>query len=102
MIKGETRVFLVVSLFLILILWAGRAYCPAYQNSAQEQVEIQQEKKEPEKVVGAPQDVKQRTGIWVFFIWMWISILVLVFFLRWKIKEADRLDRLRFFAKEKK
>ena len=89
-------------LVFLLIAWAGNTYCSAQLTETQGQLKTFQEEKEPEKIVVAPQDVKQRTGIWVFFIWMWISIIVLVFFLRLKIKEVDRLNALRFFSAEKK
>jgi hypothetical protein len=56
---------------------------------------------EPEKIVVGPQDIKQKTGILVFVAWMWISVFVIVYFLRLKIKEADRLYRLRFYSAKK-
>lgn len=88
-------------LFLLLILWAANAYCPAQQVGTQEKMEISPEKKEPDKIAAGPQDVRERTGVWVFFIWIWISIIVLVYFLWLKIREVDRLCRIRFFSSDK-
>ena len=88
-------------LLLLLLAWIGAPYCPAQQDVEQTVTSDLQEKQEPEKIIGAPQDIKQKTGIWVFVVWMWVSILVLIYFLRWKIKEADRLYRLRFFSAKK-
>ena len=92
---------LIVCFFLIFLAWAGASLCLG-QEDAERSVQIDsQEEQAPEKIVGAPQDVKQKMGIWVFVGWMWISIVVLVYFLRLKIKEADRLYSLRFFSAKK-
>lgn len=55
-----------------------------------------------DKIVPGPASLKEKTGIYVFLAWMWLSILVLVFFLRLKVKEVDRLYRLEFFLTSKK
>ena len=86
---------------MFLLAWIGAPYCPAQQDGEQAVTSDLPEKQEPEKIIGAPQDIKQKTGIWVFVVWMWVSILVLVYFLRWKIKEADRLYQLRYFSAKK-
>jgi hypothetical protein len=88
-------------LFLFLLAWIGAPYCPAQQDAEQAVTSDLQEKQEPEKIIGVPQDIKQKTGIWVFVVWMWVSILVPIYYLRLKIKEADRLYRLRFFSAKK-
>jgi Na+/H+ antiporter NhaC len=102
MIKMWPSFLLIVLLFLLLMLWAGNSYCSPEQNEAQQQMKTPQEKKEPENIAGGPQGVKQKTDVGVFVAWMWISIISLVFFLRLKIKEIDRLYRIRFFSSEKK
>jgi hypothetical protein len=61
-----------------------------------------QAKPQPEKIVGAPGNIKQRTAVYVFLGWMWGSIAVLVYFLRLKIKEADRLYYAGYFLPDKK
>lgn len=101
MIKKRPFFLIVAFLFLFLLLWVGVFYCSAQQDVAQAQTSTPQEKEEPEKIVGAPQDAKQKTGILVFIAWMWISVFVIVYFLRLKIKEADRLYRLRFYSAKK-
>jgi hypothetical protein len=99
----KTRHLILLSLFLFffLIAWVGAPDCLAQQEVAQAGMNTSQEKDEPEKIIGAPQDIKQNTGILVFVAWMWISVFVLIYFLRLKIKEADRLYRLRFFSAKK-
>ena len=54
-----------------------------------------------EKIVPGPQDIKEAAGIVVFLAWIWLSVLVLTYFLVQKIKEADRLHRLKFFPPKK-
>jgi len=54
-----------------------------------------------EVIVPAPTDIKQTTAIYVFLGWIWLSIVILIFFLRLKIKEVDRLYELGFFTKDK-
>jgi hypothetical protein len=93
--------FLAVFLFLLLLSWVGMAYCPSPQGEEQAVTEAPQEEQKPDKIVGAPQDAKQKTGIWVFVVWMWISVVVIIYFLRLKIKEVDRLYRLGFFSAQK-
>jgi hypothetical protein len=93
---------LFISCFLLIFLtWAGTSFCLGQQDAEPSMTSDPQEKEEPEKIVGAPQDIKQKMGIWVFVGWMWISVVVLIYFLRLKIKEADRLYSLRFFSAKK-
>ena len=56
----------------------------------------------PEKIVPGPQGIRESTGMYVFIAWMWLAILVLVYFLRLKIKEVDRLLEIRFLSEKKK
>ncbi len=101
--SGSQRSFLIVG-FLLLILFSWSVIPPsqAQQEEKKEGVEEIQTDKKPEKVVASPQDIREKTGIVVFVVWMWLSIIILVFFLRLKIREADRLYRLRFFSSDKK
>ncbi len=55
-----------------------------------------------EKIVPGPQGIKESTGLYVFIAWLWLAILVLVYFLRLKIKEEDRLLEIRFLSEKKK
>jgi hypothetical protein len=54
-----------------------------------------------QEVVPGPRNPKERVGIYVFMAWLWISIIVLVFILRSKVKEADQLFEARYFNDEK-
>jgi hypothetical protein len=57
---------------------------------------------EPEKVLGSPKDIKEETAIYVFLGWLWLSILVLIYLLRLKIRECDRLDNFDYFLTPEK
>ncbi|UCE42504.1 MAG: hypothetical protein JSV17_05980 [Candidatus Aminicenantes bacterium] len=101
MILKKPSFLFIVCFFLVFLAWVGTPICLSQQEAEQSVTSNPQEKQEPEKIIGAPQDAKQKMGIWVFVGWMWISVLVLIFFLRLKIKEVDRLCQLRFFSAKK-
>jgi hypothetical protein len=101
--SGNRNFFLIIGfLLLFLFSWTYVPLSHAQQEVIKERPEETQKKEEPEKVVGTPQNIKERTGILVFVAWIWLSIIVLVYFLCLKIKETDRLYLLRFFSSEKK
>ncbi|MFC2160112.1 hypothetical protein ACFLRX_00505 [Acidobacteriota bacterium] len=66
---------------------------PSIQQSQGDRVE-----EEVETIVPAPKDIMEATAIYVFLGWIWLSIGVLIFFLRLKIKEVDRLYDLHYFS----
>ncbi len=57
----------------------------------------QKSAKGEEKVRPAFKNIKDETATYVFLGWIWASIFVLIYFLRQKIKEVDRLYKSRFF-----
>jgi hypothetical protein len=102
---------ILIAVFTVGAAFAGRGlFCsPQSELSSQNQQVVPpaksqevQAKVEPEKIVPGPQNIKERTAIYVFLGWMWVSIAVLVYVLRLKIKEADRLYFSRYFSPEKK
>jgi hypothetical protein len=88
--KKLLGMFLLVSFFLSFFILEF--------NFAQE---VTQEEKE-EKIIPSPQNIKESIGIYVFVAWMWIAIFVLIYILRLKIREVDRLLKLRFLSAKKK
>ena len=82
-----------VNLVLCTSLWAQQ---PETSVEAQTVTEETQEEINP-----APKDIKEAIGIYVFLGWIWVSIFVLVFILIQKIKETDRIYRLKFFSSDK-
>lgn len=91
--------FLLVSLLLSFFILE---YNFAQQATQGEKEEIAQAKDNQEKIIPSPQNIKESTGIYVFVAWMWIAIFVLIYILRLKIREVDRLLKLRFLSAKKK
>jgi hypothetical protein len=88
-------VFLAVEFFLPVLSLAQQAAPPEKAPEMQTQTQS-------EKIIGVPQNIKEASRIYVFLGWMWVSIAVLIYFFRLKIKEADRLYEIKFFAPDKK
>jgi quinol-cytochrome oxidoreductase complex cytochrome b subunit len=57
---------------------------------------------EPDKIVGAPQNIKESTAVYVFLGGIWLSIAMLTYLLRLKIKETDRLLEVGYFSSDKR
>jgi len=95
--RGET--FLALSLVLLILIPAPTSppsAAPAVQVSGgQEQGESPRAE---EGVEASPRSLKEKWGIVVFLGWLWLSVGFLVYCLRLKIKELDRLHRIRFFS----
>jgi hypothetical protein len=74
----------------------------AQQAAQEKQEEKIQDKGGEQKIIPSPQNIKESTGIYVFVAWMWLAIFVLIYILRLKIREVDRLYMLRFLSYKKK
>jgi len=56
-----------------------------------------------EEIHAGPKDIKEEVGIFVFLGWLWLSIFVMIYLLRQKVRETDRLHSYKYFtASEKK
>lgn len=55
------------------------------------------EVKRTEPIIPAFQTPKEKTAVIVFFVWLWLSIGVLIYFLRWWVQEADRVFRAKYY-----
>jgi hypothetical protein len=85
-----------------LILLSLLPCTPLWTQQSEQSSEAQVETEETQEVIKpAPKDIKEAIGIYVFLGWMWLSIFVLIYVLRQKIKEVDRIDRLKFFSSDK-
>ncbi len=56
---------------------------------------------EAERIPPGPKDITERIATYVFLGWLWLSILVLIYALRLKIRESDRLHDLAYFDTDK-
>lgn len=81
-------------IFLVALSFSLYAYPSQLQPDTASAPQVEQP---PDKIHPAPQNIKEKIGIYVFLGWLWLSILVLIYFLRLKIQEADRLYELGFF-----
>ncbi len=101
MIRGKTPApaFLLLVVFFLAFF---SSYDLAQQDMPEEQSQAAQAQKEKEKIVPSPKNIKESTDSTVFVGWIWLAVFVLVFFLRLKIKEVDRLYRMGYFSGKKK
>jgi hypothetical protein len=89
--------------FVVSAICLGMFLCVSgWAQQPQTQEEAQAVKDETEEIIKpAPKDIKEAVAIYVFLGWMWLSILVLIYILRQKIKEVDRIYHLKFFSSDK-
>jgi len=59
-------------------------------------------KPEADRIIPSAQNIKESTGIFVFLGGIWLSVVVLIYLLRLKIKETDRLLEAGFFSSDKR
>lgn len=95
--KKWLRVFFLLNVFSLSFFLINENFGQQVSPEKQSQVE-----KKAEKIVASPRNIKEATGIYVFIGWMWLAILVLIYFLRLKIREVDRLYHLKYFSAKKK
>jgi hypothetical protein len=74
----------------------------ARQQPAKEKNAALQTQAQPEKIIPAAKNIREKTAIYVFVAWLWAAIFVLIYIVRLEIKEADRLLDLKFFHEDKK
>ena len=106
MIRSKTAVLFLLMICFLTSFWL---YSGFSQQAAGEDLGSVQEMQEPvpqseaeeEKIIPSPKNIKEGTAIYVFVGWMWLSIFVLVYVLSLKIKEVDRLYKIKFFSAKK-
>jgi hypothetical protein len=50
-----------------------------------------------ETIYPGPKDVRERSAVYVFLAWLWLTIAVLVYVLALKIREADRIVSFHYY-----
>jgi cytochrome c biogenesis factor len=96
------KVYLLVLAVFLALCFSLSDYCLAQQAAPQAKAKEAQAKPQPERVVAAPQNIRESSHIYVFVGWMWVSIAVLIYFLRLKVKESDRLYEIKYFSPDRK
>jgi hypothetical protein len=93
---------LVCVLLVIFLAVAGLGLGLAQQVPPEEPVQEEVVVEEQGKIIPGPKDIKEKTAIYVFLGWMWVSIIVLVYILKLKINEVDRLLHIKYFDEKDK
>lgn len=95
--------YLFVLVVLVGLLLFSLSPCISmWAQQSEKSPEPQTETEDTQEVIKpAPKDIKEAIGIYVFLGWMWLSIFVLIYILHHKIKEVDRIYRLKFFSSDK-
>ncbi len=106
MMRSRMTVLLLLLACFFTPLWLNSGFGEQMASEDPQSVQEQQEtapqtEAEEEKIVPSPKNIKEGTAIYVFVGWMWLSIFVLIYILRLKIKEVDRLYRIKFFSIKK-
>jgi hypothetical protein len=81
---------------------SSESVSPASQIAQQQGEGKVQAEAQPEKIVPGPKNIKESAAVYVFLGWLWVSIGILIYVLRLKIKEADRLHAVKFFTPDRK
>ncbi len=98
--KNRLFVWLAILISLHSLFFVGGGF--AQQVIPEEKNEIIQEGETQDRITPGPQNIKESAGIFVFVAWMWLAIFVLVYILRLKVKEVDRLLEIRYLSEKKK
>jgi hypothetical protein len=98
-VKGKKTLSLFSLVFLALFFsFAASGEGWPLQDPQPKKPQVEQPEDVAEAIVPGPKDIKQETALYIFIGWLWLSIGVCIFFLRLKIKEADRLLFLNYFS----
>ncbi len=71
---------------------------PQDPSSSQVEVPTEGSDTQPKKTYGGPKNITENIAIYVFLGWLWLSILVLIYLLRLKVKECDRLHNFEYYT----
>ena len=97
--RTHTRVLSLIAALVWVLPLLPAASSPADGFTVSPQEKTIQAPKKPHP---GPKDIKEQVAIYVFLGWLWLSILVLIYVLRLKIRESDRLNNFAYFDTDKK
>jgi len=49
-----------------------------------------------QEIKASPKNIRESTTFYVYILWIWLVILILIYILVLKIKEVDRIYRMKF------
>lgn len=82
---------LVMALISILAFGVGEAWSQDKPQAAPATAKPAVEKAPPQALVIPPMTALERTSVYVLLAWIWLSIAVLLWLLRLRVREADRV-----------
>jgi len=99
--KGRFFALFLLIVFCLASFVLKYDYAQQSTPQAKDKATQAEKEKELEKIIPSPKNIKESTAIYVFLVWMWVGIFVLIYILRLKIKEVDRLNKIKFFSAER-
>ncbi len=99
MIKIKRFRLFILLLLLTAVFCAGSLFSFQVESENAESGDLAEQTQE--KIVPGAKNIKESAGIYIFLGWMWLSILVLVYFFKLKVKEVDRLHHLKYYSSKK-
>ena len=94
--KTERIIALSLIVFVLSLLAVYGETSSLSMNDSQLQQD--QAKKSQEKIEASPKDIKEKITVYVFIGWMWLTIFALIYILKQKIKEEDRIFSYKDFS----
>ena len=94
--KTERIIALSLIVFVLSLLAVYGETSSLSMNDSQ--LHQDQAKKSQEKIEASPKDIKEKTTVYVFIGWMWLTIFALIYILKQKIKEEDRIFSYKDFS----
>ena len=85
---------LIIGLVSILALGVGDARPQDKPQAAPAAAKPAVEKAPPQALVIPPMTILERTSIYVLLAWVWLAIAVLLWLLRLRVREADRVFKM--------
>jgi predicted secreted protein len=76
---------------LLPLALAGQTEAGEQARDGQVKAVPQKPKVRTEALQPRPQNIKEKSAIIVFLVWMWLGIAVLLYVLRLKVREVDRV-----------
>jgi hypothetical protein len=59
------------------------------------------DKAKAETIHPAPKNIKEKSAVYVFLVWLWLTIASLIYVFALKIREADRILSLLYYQPDK-
>jgi hypothetical protein len=92
--KPRRRKMATVGILVLGLLLAAGVLEARVQEATQTSVKPTPAAAPGQETSAAPRPVKERMAVYVLLAWVWFSIAVLLWLLRMRVREADRVHRM--------